>query len=67
MADTVTTQERGRLLTPEDVASRLEVSARHVRRLPPSELPYLALASHGRRRYDPRDVEAYIRRRMVRG
>lgn len=59
--------ERGRLLSADEVASRLEVTGRRVRMIPPAELPYLVLESRGHRRYDPADVARYVRRRMVRG
>jgi len=65
MTETTDT-ERGRLLRAEDVATRLEVTARRVRMIPPAELPYLQLETRGVRKYDPRDVTAYMRRRTVR-
>jgi len=58
---------RGRLMSAEDVGVRLEVTGRRVRMIPPAELPYLVLEAGGHRRYDPADVERYVRRRMVRG
>jgi len=58
--------ERGRLLRAEDVAARLEVTPRRVRMIPAAELPYLQLETRGVRKYDPRDVTAYMRRRTVR-
>lgn len=61
-----TQPSRGRLLSADEVASRLEVSGRRVRMIPPAELPYLVLEARGHRRYDPVDVERYVRRRMVR-
>lgn len=57
---------RGRLLSADEVAQRLDMSGRHVRRIPSGQLPYLVLQDRGHRRYDPTDVEAYVRR-MTRG
>lgn len=53
---------RGRLLSADEVAARLDMSGRHVRRIPPTQLPYLVLQERGHRRYDPADLEAYVRR-----
>lgn len=64
--DTPSPAPRGRLLSADEVAHRLECSGRRVRMIPPGELPYLVLAMGGPRKYDPRDVDAYVRRRMVR-
>lgn len=58
---------RGRLLSADEVAVRLECTGRRVRMIPAGELPYLVLAQGGPRKYDTRDVESYVRRRMVRG
>lgn len=60
MADTTPT--RGRLLSADEVAARLDMSGRHVRRIPAGQLPYLVLQDRGHRRYDPSDVETYVRR-----
>jgi len=57
---------RGRLLSADEVALRLECTGRRVRMIPSGELPYLVMVQGGPRKYDPRDVEAYVRRRMVR-
>jgi hypothetical protein len=62
-----TTPARGRLLTADQVALRLECSGRRVRLIPPGDLPYLVLTDGGVRRYDPADVEAYVRRMTRRG
>ena len=59
--------ERGRLLTVEDVAMRLECSTRRVRMIPAGELPYLAMDARGVRKYDPADLDRYVRNRTVRG
>jgi hypothetical protein len=56
---------RGRLLRAEDVAQRLDVTARRVRMIPAGELPYLQLETRGVRKYDAADVERYLRRRTV--
>lgn len=53
---------RGRLLSADEVAARLDMHSRTVRRIPPGQLPYLVLQDRGHRRYDPKDVEAYVRR-----
>jgi hypothetical protein len=58
---------RGRLLSADEVAMRLECSGRRVRMIPPGELPYLVLAQDGPRKYDARDVDLYVRRRTMRG
>lgn len=55
-----------RLLRAEEVAERLRVSARRVRLIPATELPYLQLETRGRRGYAARDVDAYLERRTVR-
>ena len=34
--------------------------------IPSGELPYLVMVQGGPRKYDPRDVDLYVRRRMVR-
>ena len=59
--------ERGRLLSADEVAMRLDVTGRRVRMIPPGDLPYLVLQDRGVRRYDPRDVERYVRRMTRRG
>ena len=58
--------QRGRLMSADEVAVRLEMTGRRVRMIPAGELPYLVLEARGHRRYDPRDVEAYVRRRTRR-
>jgi hypothetical protein len=52
---------RGRLLSADEVASRLEVTGRRVRMIPATQLPYLVMEERGHRRYDPRDVDRYVR------
>jgi hypothetical protein len=58
---------RGRLLSADEVAIRLEVTGRRVRMIPPADLPYLVLQDRGVRRYDPRDVDRYVHRMTRRG
>jgi DNA-binding transcriptional MerR regulator len=57
---------RGRLLSADEVAARLDMSHRTVRRISPAELPYLSVTDGGHRRYDPADVDRYVRRRTRR-
>lgn len=63
---TTTQAQRGRLLTAQEVADRLECSVRRVRMITAGELPYLVMAAGGVRKYDAADVERYVKRRMVR-
>lgn len=56
------TPARGRLLSADEVAARLEMTGRTVRRIPPASLPYLVIQDRGHRRYDPADVDAFLRR-----
>lgn len=58
---------RGRLLSADEVGIRLEVTGRRVRMIPAGDLPYLVLQERGVRKYDPRDVDAYVRRQVRRG
>ncbi len=54
-------------ITAREVAIWLDVHPNTVKRLPPSELPYMKVTSRGDRRYLLDDVEAYIQRNIVRG
>lgn len=53
---------RGRLLSADEVAQRLDMTGRTVRRIPAGQLPYLVLQDRGHRRYDPADVDLFLRR-----
>jgi hypothetical protein len=55
-----------KLLRADEVARRLQVTARRVRMIPASELPYLQLEARGRRAYREPDVADYLERRTVR-
>jgi DNA-binding transcriptional MerR regulator len=52
--------------TAGEVAMLLGVHVNTVKRLPPSELSFFRVGHRGDRRYDPRDVRAYIAARTVR-
>jgi hypothetical protein len=60
------TIDESRLMRAEEVAQRLNVSARRVRMIPARELPYVQLEARGRRAYAERDVAEYLERRTVR-
>ena len=53
-------------LTPYEVAQALGLHVNTVKRLPPSELPYMQATSRGDRKYWYEDVNAYIEKRMIR-
>jgi len=55
-----------RPLSAAEVAERLGLAQPSVKRIPSDELPYFRATSRGDRRYLPKDVQAYIERRMVR-
>jgi excisionase family DNA binding protein len=55
----------GVMLRPYEVAQLLGVHWRTVKRLPPSELPYVRVNARGDRRYRLEDVQAYLERRRV--
>jgi DNA-binding transcriptional MerR regulator len=52
-------------LTVREVARHLGVHPNTVKRISPSDLPYMRVTSRGDRRYHPDDVQAYIDRRTV--
>jgi excisionase family DNA binding protein len=54
-----------RWLTPTEVAERLGVHQNTVKRIPPEDLPYFRFGTRGDRRYDPADIDEYIRGRKV--
>jgi len=47
------------------VARLLGVHTQTVKRIEPAKLPYFTVGSRGDRRYDPEDVERYIRDNRV--
>lgn len=53
-------------LNPKEVAAYLDLHHHTVKRIPASELPYWRSTQRGDRKYNQRDVIAYIERRMVR-
>lgn len=59
-------QRSGLWLTANEAARHLDVHNNTVKRIPPSELPFMRLGPRGDRRYRLEDIEAYIERRMVR-
>jgi hypothetical protein len=54
-----------RILTVGDVAAVLRLSVAATKRIPPAELPYSRVGSRGDRRYEAKDVEAYLVARRV--
>lgn len=55
----------GEWLTTAEVAAWLSVHINTIRRIPPSELPFMRFGKRGDRRYREVDVVAYINERMV--
>lgn len=51
--------EAATFLTVHELAARWGISEDAVRAIPAKALPYLPFGKSNRRRYDPRDVEAY--------
>jgi hypothetical protein len=54
-------------LNVNETAQALGLHNNTVKRIPPSELPYMRATSRGDRRYWREDVARYINRRMVTG
>jgi hypothetical protein len=54
-------------LTPREVAKTLGIHVNSLKRIPPSDLPYIRMFNRGDRRYRSVDVRAYIEGRMVCG
>lgn len=61
----MTDRGKGRWLSPQQVADRLGVHMQTVKRIPPDELPYWRAGPRGDRKYDPADVDAYVKARTV--
>ncbi len=53
------------VLNVDDVAALLGIHGNTVKRIPPEELPYFRVGSRGDRRYDGKDVRAYILSKTV--
>jgi hypothetical protein len=53
-------------LSVNETAQALGLHNNTVKRIPPSELPYMRVTARGDRKYWWDDVAAYIERRMVR-
>lgn len=60
-------KEESGWLNVNDVARALGLHNNTVKKISPSELPYMRVTSRGDRRYWYEDVNAYIERNMVRG
>ena len=54
-------------LSVNETAQALGLHNNTVKKIPPSELPYMRVTTRGDRKYRLDDVAAYIERRMVRG
>ena len=52
-------------LKANEVAEALRVHVNTVKRISPSELPYIRVSSRGDRRYNETDVADYVRRNTV--
>jgi hypothetical protein len=59
-------KEESGWLSVNEVARALGLHNNTVKRIPPSELPYMRATGRGDRKYWYTDVNAYIERRMVR-
>lgn len=53
------------LLSAPELARRLGIGLAAAKRIPASELPYVRVNSRGDRRYQAKDVDAFLARRRV--
>ena len=58
-------EPREPMLTALEIARLLRVHINTIKRIPPSDLPFVRVTPRGDRRYDRRDLEAFLASRRT--